>query len=90
MVVGRRQARRRDLVEIPGAEAVPGLADASPGALSDLGKARFMPAPACQSAGGPGWARRDYPYLKSLPTDAAGMLAAIRRSTGQPSPTDRQ
>ena len=49
-----------------------------------------MPAPACQSAGGPGWARRDYPYLKSLPTDAAGMLAAIRRSTGQPSPTDRQ
>jgi hypothetical protein len=57
-------------------------------ALSDVGKVQFLPALACQSAGGPDWARHDYPHLTSLPTDANGMLDAIRRSTGQPSPTD--
>ena len=59
-------------------------------ALSDVGKTTLLPIPACMSAGGPEWARHDYPYLKSLPTDAQGMLAAIRRSTGQPSPSDLQ
>jgi hypothetical protein len=59
-------------------------------ALSDVGKTMLLPALACMSAGTPEWARRDYPYLKSLPTDAKGMLAAIRRSTLQPSPSDLQ
>ena len=59
-------------------------------ALRDVGKTTFLPLPACMSAGEPEWARHDYPYLKSLPTDARGMLAAIRRSTGRPSPSDVQ
>lgn len=59
-------------------------------ASSDVGKTGFLPIPACQNAGTPGWARHDYPYLRSLPADPMGMLAAIRRSTGEPSPTDLQ
>jgi hypothetical protein len=59
-------------------------------ALREVGKTMLLPALACMSAGGPEWARRDYPYLKSLPTDAKGMLAAIRRSTGQSAPSDLQ
>jgi hypothetical protein len=59
-------------------------------ALREVGRTTLLPIPACMSAGGPEWARHDYPYLKKLPTDAKGMLAAIRRSVGQPSPSDLQ
>jgi hypothetical protein len=59
-------------------------------ALREAGTEKLLPVPACDSAGTPNEFRRDYPYLKTLPTDADGMLAVIKRRTGEKDPSELQ
>lgn len=59
-------------------------------AIREAGTERLFPVPACDAAGTPTEFRSDYPYLKTLPTDADEMLTAIKRRTGDAEPTDLQ